>query len=397
VLRLINLTNVPSRTPDEVTYTAQSRRILKFGIGQVPAMVREYDNDQRLALYPSPIRIGWDVPLAGVMGVTGITDERAGAGFSTFLSVATFALLGFLGYRYLPPQAALYAVVFFALSTFDLTLARRSWQDSMMGFLGLLLVWFTAEILRNPSRRWPYAGLVATGSYFVLVKELGGFVYITCVAFVMLFLIRRRDWRTVIALSAAGFAGAAISVVCLVTAAGGVTPLLTVWQHLNEATYTNPYCVYYQGGPWYLSLWGLWILSPINLVLWILAAGCSLLPAGQLEELLELTGEQIAFYRLVSWMSVMLVVTILVLPNSQSFRFLAPVYGPMYLMGGVGVCVLASLVPGSLPSMAGKVAYIAIAALALAGAVGEYRHFVRVFVGQNIPDLAVKYVIDSRN
>ncbi len=398
VVRLEHLNDVPVRTPDEKTYAAQAKRVLNFGWREFPVMVKEYNQDQRMALYPSPIRAGWVVLLAGAMNVTGVTDERAGSWLSCFLSVTTLALLGWMGHRFLPHWAALYGMLFLALSVPDLVIARRCWQDALMGTLGLLMVWCACEIKRDPGKRWHYALLVAAGSFSVLVKELGAFVYGGCVLYVLVFLFRQRAWRTIAALGIAGLAGAAVSVYVLTSAAGGVTPLLAAWRRLNEAVYSNPYCALYQGGPWYLSIWGFWILSPLNLVLWAFAAGLSLLPMDRFQSLsLPIKPLELSCFRLFSWMSVMLTATILILPNSQSFRFLAPIYGPMYLMGGMGAWAVVHLVGRKVDAVTRRVACGVVAAVVLYGAIAQYEQFVQAYVTKGIPDLSVKFVLDSRN
>ena len=398
VVRWSHLNDTTFRTPDEKTYTYHAARVLKGGLSQFPLMVQEYNADPRLALYPSPVRVGWDVMLAGAMWMTGLNDERAGAVLSCFLSIAALALLGIVAARFFPPWAGVYAMLYMALSVPDLTIARRCWQDALMGALGMVLIWCACEITRAPGKWWHYVLFVAAGSFSVLVKELGAFVYLGCVVYVLVLLYQQRAWRTIGLLAMGGLAGAALSVFCLISVAGGLTPLLTVYQHLSEATYTNPYCVEYQGGPWYLSIWGLWILSPLNFLLWAFAAGLSLLPERRLNGLsLPFRPLEIQCFRLISWMSAMLLVTILILPNSQSFRFLAPVYGPMYLMGGMGLWAVLHLAARKLRGFAYQAVCGAAVVIVLAAAIAEYQQFVRVYVTGNTPDLSIKFVIDTRN
>jgi hypothetical protein len=396
IFRLYHVNDEIHRTPDELYYTVHAKRLLRGGLSEFPAMVREYNDDKKLALYPSPIRAGWDVPLALTMKVTGVTDERAGAWLSCLLSIANMALLGYLGLRFVPRWAAVYGMLFLATSVPDLTLARRCWQDDLMGTIGLVLVWSACEITRNSERWWPYAVFIAAGSYSVLVKELGAFVYGGCVLYVVALLVHRKAWRTLGILAAGGLAGAGLSVLCLTSVAGGLTPLLTVWQHLNEATYTNPYCVDFQGGPWYLSIQGLWILSPLNLLLWSFATVLSVLPREKLDGLgLHLKPVEHWCFRLFSWMSFMLLATILILPNSQSFRFLAPIYGPMYLMGGMGLWALVGMAGCKLRGRAYEAACGVAVLVMLVGAIAQYQQFIRVYVDNATPDLSIRFVLAS--
>jgi hypothetical protein len=396
-LRLQHMDDILQRTTDENVYTYQANRILNGGLGQFPVMVREYNQDPRLWLYPSPLRAGWDVPLAFTMKLTGVRDERAGSWLACFLSVLSLGILGMVAARFLPPEAALYGMLFMACSVPDLTIARRCWQDALMGLLGALMVWCACEITRMPGRWWPYAVFILAGSYSVLVKELGAFVYLGCVAYVLLFLYRRQDWRTIGLLAAGGLAGAAFSTLALIFVAGGYTPMLAVWRNLNQATATNPYCIQYQGGPWYLSIEGLWILSPIHLLLWAAGAVLLLLPVRYWKAFsLSFSSLEISSYRLFSWMAAMLLATILLLPNSQSFRFLAPVYGPMYFVGGIGLWTLVRMAARKLSGTSLQLVQGAALVLALVGAFAQYEQFVRAYVTGPTLDLSIKYVLDSR-
>ena len=58
VLRLVNLVNVNSRTPDERVYTYQAKTWLDSGPAGIRSLVEEYKNDADTRLYPPPTRVG---------------------------------------------------------------------------------------------------------------------------------------------------------------------------------------------------------------------------------------------------------------------------------------------------------------------------------------------------
>jgi len=68
---------------------------------------------------------------------------------------------------------------------------------------------------------------------------------------------------------------------------------------------------------------------------------------------------------------------ILVSRNTQKFRYIAPVFGPMYLLGGFGLSALLQLARRYL------------------SAIASYRNFESVYVKQERPDLSIKSVLDS--
>ena len=398
LVRLQHLGDVTSLTPDEHVYTYYAQRILTKGLGEFPLLIQEYNGDQRYWIYPPPMRAGYLAILAGAMKVGGVADQRAGVRLSCLMSVASLALLGVIGVRFLPPWAAIYGMLCMALSLSDLVIARRCWQDAVVGALGLTLVWSACEITREHRNWWNYAVLIGAGSLSALVKELGALVYGGCVLYILVLLFRRRAWKAIAWLVLAGLAAAGLSFYCLTLAAGGLTPLLTGWQHMSGAVNTNPYAWEYQNLPWYQLFWGFWILSPVNLVLAGFAVGLALLPERRLADLSLPRGPvDVRLLRLFSGMTVLLVAVILIVPTLQNFRYLAPIYGPMYLLGGIGLWVLLRLVARRVRGVAYQACAGLLAVAVLAGVFSQYRHFEQVYVTKGAADLSIKMVLDTRN
>src|SRR5919197_2281773 len=152
-LRLANLGNVSSRTPDERVYTYQANVLLHPGTAGLRALVTEYQRDPVVRQYPTPTRAGYLWLLTTVMRITGSTDVSVGAGISCVASIGSLLVLFLIGVRFFPPWAMLFAGLFFAISPAELWLARRSLQDALLEFLGLALILVAGEINRN-SRRY---------------------------------------------------------------------------------------------------------------------------------------------------------------------------------------------------------------------------------------------------
>src|SRR5580692_6476846 len=81
-LRLANLGNVNSRTPDERVYTWQAKTWLQSGQAGLRSMVDEYKADAESRLYPPPTRVGMIRLVADLMRWTGRYDETVGAKIS---------------------------------------------------------------------------------------------------------------------------------------------------------------------------------------------------------------------------------------------------------------------------------------------------------------------------
>src|SRR5689334_10097064 len=131
VLRVKHVNTVRLRTNDEVLYTNDAVMIYYYGL----------DDQITVARKAAYVRL-----LAGVMRITGLEGPEAGSWLSCAASVGSLALIAFVGARFLPPWAAIYATLTMALSLLDLVISRRCWQDALMELFGLMLVWSAIEI-----------------------------------------------------------------------------------------------------------------------------------------------------------------------------------------------------------------------------------------------------------
>jgi hypothetical protein len=382
-LRLSHMDDVTSRTPDETIYANYAQRLVADGPPGLPALIDQYNWDATRWIYPPPMRAGYLVLLAAGMKIS-TPDMLTGAWLSCFFSVLSLALLAVIGVRFLPPTAAIYAVFGLSVSLCDLVIARRCWQDALVGTLGLTMVWAACEIARDHTRWWSYAVLIATGSFSVCVKEIGAVIYGGCVLYVLLILFQRKAWRAMAGMIVAGLAAAGLSFYSLILAAGGLTPLLTAWQHMGGALKDNPYAWEYQNLPWYLFFRGFWIVGPVNLLLAAFAVVLSVYrPAAH------------PLLRLFSWITVLLVVVILAAPTLENFRYLSPVYGPLYILGGIGLSSLLEIAARKMDPGAYKAVAAVAVVIVLIGAMSQYRHFEQVYVKKSTPDLSLKLVLDT--
>jgi tetratricopeptide (TPR) repeat protein len=87
------------------------------------------------------------------MRLTGDTSILAGAHLSLACGLASLLLLTFLAYRLLSPTVAIVATLFYTVLPFDLTIFRRTWQESFIVLLSLALIALAACIARAPAGR----------------------------------------------------------------------------------------------------------------------------------------------------------------------------------------------------------------------------------------------------
>src|SRR6266700_6845077 len=92
-LRLANLGNVSSRTPDERVYAARARGWIESGPAAMRSAAQDYLRDPMVRNYPVPTRLGEVRLIAAWMRLTGQTGEAAGAGVSTAASIASLLIV----------------------------------------------------------------------------------------------------------------------------------------------------------------------------------------------------------------------------------------------------------------------------------------------------------------
>jgi hypothetical protein len=93
VLRVANLSNVSSRSPDELVYTLQAKILLEGRQPALRSLIAEYQRDPDIRLFPPPTRLGYLLPLAAAMRLTGRRDESVGAYLSCAASIGSLSFL----------------------------------------------------------------------------------------------------------------------------------------------------------------------------------------------------------------------------------------------------------------------------------------------------------------
>ena len=139
-----------ARTPDERTYTRQASIVMARGIQGFRLLGQELAKDpSHVSLYPSPLRVGYITLLMEFMRLTGDTSILAGARLSFLCSIIALALIAFSAMRFLSPTVAMVATLFYAVFPFDLTVFRRTWQESLIAMLTIATLSLAASIART--------------------------------------------------------------------------------------------------------------------------------------------------------------------------------------------------------------------------------------------------------
>ena len=176
-------------------------------------------------------------------------------------------LVAWTGVRFFNLAIALAAVAFFATSVAELGMARRAWQDSAFGFFGLLAVYLTCEITRNPRRAWLYPAFLGVGALSLLTKQTGVLSYGICALWLLGCLIFRVRWRRgAILLGLGGIASIGATVLIWGLLAGKTSIALSALNHsLHPGVPGRSYLEYCCTGPWYQFFYLLWIWGRFRL------------------------------------------------------------------------------------------------------------------------------------
>ncbi len=397
VLRVANLSNVSSRSPDERVYTIQAKILLQRGQAGLRSMIAEFQQDRIARLYPPPTRLGYVWPLAAAMGLTGRLDESVGAYLSCVASIGSLFILAMIGVCFFPSWAAFFALLFFAVSPMELAVSRRAWPDSLLEFLGFSLVYVAAEITRDSSRRIWYLLFVVLGSLGIAVKEAGAVGYGLCAIWVLwVLLIQRREWVNGALLTAGGLAGLAITIAWLAISAGGLSIFAKIVTSIPSSNAGNPYAIEYQSGPGYLLLRALETMSPVTAILGLV--GCGVLVFSHRKVNLLHVPAEAANWQVIGWIALFIAAYLalpMVLPHWLNLRYISVLFGPIYLIAGLGLWYCASLCWNRLKTFDRKVfAVLIITALSI-GAVADYDRFRRFFVRDALQDLSVNVLLDA--
>jgi len=398
-LRLANLDIVTGRSPDETNYTRQANILQRDGTAGLRGIAAEYQRDPAARLAGPPTRAGYLWMLAATMQLTGKNDESVGAVLSCAASIGSLFILTLLGIRFFPPWATLFALLFLAVSPAELELARRTWADALVGFLGLSLVYVAGEITHDSQQRSWHWLFVLLGSLGTLVKEFGAVVFGFCAVWVLwVMLIQRRDFRSGLALMTGVLVGEGVSVVWLANSIGGLSVLVQTVINWRAAHVANTYAMEYQSGPGYLLLSAFRIISPVAALFCLIGLAVMLLSRRRVRSF-RLPVDA-ANWQVVGWTALFALGYLalpVILPNWLNLRYVSVLFGPFYLLAGVGFWCAASVCWNRLGGFHRRV-FAAIVILGLAiGAASDYRRFDRMFVRNGLGDLSVRLVLDRAN
>jgi hypothetical protein len=170
---------------------------------------------------------------------------------------------------------------------------------------------------------------------------------------------------------------------------GSVSTLIQIMSNVPSANSVNAYALMYTSGPPWLLLDAFWIVSPVPA---LFAAAGFFAAFARMRELKY--GHVIAG---IAAFAAGHLTVMMAMPHFLNLRYSSVVYGPIYLLAGLGFWYAGSVcLKWLLPSDRWILAALATAVLTI-GPITDYSRFQRFFVRDQTPDLSIKMLQDERD
>lgn len=381
-LRIINVSNISNRSPDERVYLAQANAIRLDGIAGLRRIVKTYIDNEALWIYPPPTRVGYLYSNVAVMKLAGSGNMTPATYLSCSASIATLGVALALGLKLFGTWSTLISLFFLALFPAELVIARRNWPDAMAGLAGFAMLYWIAAIGTNPHRRVPPLALVFTGTLAVLIKETLVLLYLPCLAVAIYsYAVNANFRRKAIFVFLGAVCGGVADAALLAGFIGGwASPIRILLTQVHHGA-INPYALETMSGPGYLLLEALYALSPVTIGFALI--GILLLPV-------LLRSRNVVT---VAFLSLLYLSIFMVVPHWRNVRYVSPVYAPLCLFAGAALWHLIVLARTRLrPVFFRTVVSLSLIAV-FSSVLADFGRFESVFVRGGVNDLAVAVIL----
>jgi tetratricopeptide (TPR) repeat protein len=252
----------------------------------------------------------------------------------------------------------------------------------------LLLLFLAFEMIRNSTGRIRFPllalGFALIGSFTLTVKETPAASFFLIALGVVAVLLLRRDFRSTMIFVLACCLTSLVALVWLAHLVGGFDALAQMSTATAAFLQTSPYSIEYEAGPPWQLLHGLFLISAAGSLLFAVSLPYAFTPkrpvAPQRQMLLGLAIFTIFFLLLAA-----------LLPHHLNLRYICAVYGPIYLLAGVGLTrVFTWLRAAGIPENA-LMPVLGIAVLLAASL--DYRGFLNNFAAPDVQDLSIRMVL----
>ncbi len=390
-LRLAGLHNVTARSPDERTYAANANVLRLHGTAGLRAAVERFRHDSSLEFLPPPTRVGYLWLLGLAMNLTGDTSAAAGVGLSCLASIACLFVVGLIGWQFFSPPVALFATLFYAVSPVELIFAQRTWQESLLELVALALLFIAAKISRGARSWYWFAAFALLGGLSVSLKEVSVASFLLCFAWVLWSLYRARDWRSIAAFCSFCLAAMGVTLALLAWAVGGIHILFEATALNMKAQAVNPYGRQFESGPPFRLMQSFLAVSPV--VFLFAVPGIFLAWKRDHSELGLVKAEPVA--ACLALFTLAFVAAAAFTPHRLNLRYVCMIFGPLYLLGGLGFCWIALRIRGALDGFDRRIfTGFAVVAVVL-GALIDVTTFRQNLSLPSVDDLSARMLLDA--
>ncbi len=390
-LRLAGLHTVSVRSTDENTYVMEANVLREHGTPGLQQMVQRFQTDPSLVYLPRPTRTIYLWLLDLSMRITGDSSSSAGVILSCIASAGSLFMVALIGWEFFSPGIALFATLFYAISPVERIFAQRTWQESLLEFVALSLLYIAARVARGARAWYWFAAFAMLGGLTVGLKEVSLASFLVCALWVMWSLYRTRDWKTMALFVSCSFLALGLSIAAIAAAVGGLRPLIESTRDNFRALNLNPYSREFEGGPPYRLLHLLVVISPVV----FLFALPGLVLAGKKDHSDRglVKQESIA-----TWLAIFSLAFLFVAaftPHRMNVRYICMTLGPLYLLSGLGFCWTAATL-GDLLSGIERRLFIGFAVfVVVVGALIDMETFGQKLSVPMVSDLSAKMVLDA--
>ena len=263
---------------DEAVYVRTTAFLHQHGWSHYPALVRDYLTHPEEWLYPHPMRWGHFALTTLACAFTTKCEARTLAGLSTAAGILSILLTFLLGRLLLGDDVALIAAALTVTSPLQLAMGRRALQDEVFCASVLLTLWLAAIVVRTTDatrrrRLLLTAASIAATTLTLGVKESSVLLFPGFVLFLFALAPAPRI-RSLARIGVLLMVPPLLHAAVTLTLCGGwktyVELLHVVMTTASSAS--TPFAQQYSTGPFHRPLFDLVILSPLVMVLAIVAA-----------------------------------------------------------------------------------------------------------------------------
>lgn len=241
---------------DEAVYADATHQLMEEGFFHgYPELSASFIHDQRMAVYPSPLRYGYLALTTLAAHVAGNAEPHTLASLSTIAGILMVPLVFFLALQLFGSRVALLASAFTAFSCIEIAMGRRALQDEVVCFAVLLALALVMRAVESDTTSSSIAAALALTFAFT-IKEAFLLLY---PAFIAVVLILRKPRLRDLAMFAAP---PLLYYLGFCALARDFTSFFKIG-HMITSAIAAPYVAQYQAGPPHRPLFDLFITAPL--------------------------------------------------------------------------------------------------------------------------------------